>query len=168
MLLDKEGVVCIYCVKPKGRQDQQGNMTIWLPVDPKALDGIDRAHPELGKGVPKPSPVGQRRQKAHMDKHVLLDKVSSAHSTSVASVHPLAPSQWPLRSLSHGTLDLSLPFLVLALPKPSHTSPRCQPWTPAWLAEQDSEGSLLCVDPGELGNIWLGPPASRNSSWGIG
>lgn len=113
--------MCIYCVKPKKRQDQQGNATICLPAAPKALDSIDRAHSELGKWVPEPSPMGPLRQKAHLDEHVLLDKVSSAHSTLVASVHPFAPSQWPLRSLSCGRMDLSLPFLFLAMPKPSPT-----------------------------------------------
>lgn len=36
-MLDSEVPVCVYCLKHKGRKDQQGSKTIWLPSAPKAL-----------------------------------------------------------------------------------------------------------------------------------
>lgn len=48
----------IYCVKPGGRQDQQGNKTIWLPSASKALDNIDQSPPRAGEGDARPQPSG--------------------------------------------------------------------------------------------------------------
>lgn len=115
---------CVFTVlNPQGGRTNRAIRLFGCPLLPRPLTTSTRAHPELGKEMPDPSPLGPPKQKARSDELVLQDKVSSSHGTLIASAHPLAPSQSPLYSLSHGTLHLLLPFLVLAMPIPSPPSP---------------------------------------------